>query len=109
MIWHTLIEKREIAKRFGKPLKQYGFDGLDMFGRPLEVRAIKKNNRFRIGKDVHKILLDHQGNYIFVDEYGNSKIVPAYIVEKIINKGKWFKDRRYPHKFVQRDIIFPHK
>lgn len=104
--WHTLLERKAIKKYGGKPLIKYGYDGL-IRGRPVEVRAIKKDNRFRIQRNVHRELVRNGGTYIFVDAItGRSRRIRAKQVSKLIGGGKWFKDRKYPHKFVRKRQIF---
>src|SRR3972149_4795075 len=99
MIWHTLQEKRMIRRYGGNPLQKYGYDGL-INGRPVEVRAVRKDNRFRIQQNVHQVLVSRDGSYIFVNGAGNSKRVPAKKVSRQLGRGKWYRDRRYPHKFL---------
>ena len=84
---------------------QYSFDGV-IKGRPVEVRAVKKDHRFRIQQDVHRQLVANQGSYIFVNSAGRSKRVSARQVSARIGRGQWFKDRTYPHKFLMVDEVF---
>lgn len=104
MNWHTKLEKRIIRKYKGKPLSKYGYDGT-INGKPTEVRAVRKDHRFRIQKDVHKDLVNKKGSYLFVKGNKNKKL-SAKKVSKLIGKGKWYKDRSYPHKFVYSKDIF---
>lgn len=103
--WHTRLERKMIKKYGGKPLKKYGFDG-KLWGRPVEVRSIRKDNRFRIQKDVHRSLVRGGGCYIFVDKRGRSRKVSAKSVSRRIGRGKWYKDRKYPHKFLRKKQVF---
>lgn len=81
-----------------------GTDG-KLRGRPVEVRSHRKDRRYRIQKDVHKKLVREKGYYIFCD--GNkSKVVTAKKVSKKLGRGKWFKDRSYPHKFLKVNTVF---
>lgn len=105
MSWHTRIEKKAIKKFGGKPLEKYGFDG-KIRGRPVEVRAVRKDDRFRIQRNVHKLLVAERGSYIFVDDDGSSKRIPAKEVSEMIGRKKWFEDRSYPHKFISKKQIF---
>ena len=66
MKWHTRQERKVIKKYGGIPLQQYGPDG-EIKGRPVEVRAVRTDDRFRIQQDVHKELLARHGSYIFCD------------------------------------------
>ncbi len=103
-IWHTRREKNTIKSLGGKPLTKFGTDG-ELNGRPVEHRTARKDKRFRIGKKTHKKLVRKDGNYIF--EYkGRTKVVPAKRVSKLIGRGKWLKDRGYPHKFVKVRQVF---
>jgi len=105
MIWHAREEREVIKKHGGKPLTKYGYDGI-INGRPVEVRSIKKDDRYRIQKDVHKHLVRNDGAYIFVNERGASKRVPAKVVSEKIGAGKWYKDRNYPHKFIKKGEVW---
>ena len=99
MNWHTRQERRVIKKHGGTPLIKYGYDGL-IRNRPVEVRAVQKDNRFRIQKNVHKNLVRQNGSYIFCDKK-SSKRVSAKQVSELIGRGRWYKDRNYPHKFLK--------
>ena len=99
MKWHTAQERRVIKKHGGQPLVKLGTDGT-LRGRPVEVRSVKKDNRYRIQKDTHQELVRKKGNYIFCAPGRPSKVVPASRVSKLLGSGAWFKDRKYPHKFV---------
>jgi len=104
MIWHTAQEKSVIRNRGGKPLKKSGYDGT-LKGKPVEVRSVRKDSRYRIQKNVHRELVKKGGSYLFCK--GNrSKKVSAKAVSKKLGRGKWFKDRKYPHKFLKVDEVF---
>lgn len=98
--WHTREERKLIKKFGGKPLVKFGTDGR-IGNRPVEVRSARKDNRFRIQKDVHKKLVRKNGSYIFKAKGKRPKKVSAKRVSKLIGSGKWYKDRKYPHKFVK--------
>lgn len=82
-----------------------GTDGV-LNGRPVEVRSVRKDNRYRIQKDTHRELVKHRGSYLFVNGRGQSKVVPAARVSKLIGFGKWLKDRVYPHKFLKTKQVW---
>lgn len=103
--WHTRQERDVIKKHGGTPLIKYGTDGT-INGRPVEVRSVRKDDRYRIQKNVHRSLVKAQGSYIFVDKRGRSKKVTAKTVSEKLGGGKWFKDRKYPHKFLKKKDIF---
>ena len=105
MNWHTRQERRMIRRHGGKPLQKYGYDGL-IRGRPVEVRAVRKDRRFRIQQNVHQVLLARQGSYIFVNQQGRSRRVAAKKVSQKLGRGRWFKDRNYPHKFLYVRQVF---
>ncbi len=105
MLWHTRIEQKVIKKYGGKPLVKQGYDGM-LKGKPVEVRAVKKDNRYRIQQDVHRHLIANDGKYIFVNKHGQSKMIPAKAVSRKLDNGKWFKDRKYPHKFLGVEDVF---
>ena len=83
---------------------KHGYDG-EINGRPVEVRSARRDDRYRIQKNVHKELIRKHGSYIFVKN-GRSVRVPAREVSDNIGRGKWFKDRKYPHKFLDVKKIF---
>lgn len=103
--WHTRQERRVILRHGGRPLVKSGTDGT-LNGRPVEVRSVRKDDRYRIQKDTHQTLVRRRGAYIFVNPRGHSKVVPASRVSKLIGFGKWFKDRVYPHKFLKTEQIW---
>lgn len=105
MNWHTRQERRIIKKHGGTPLIKYGYDG-KVNGKPVEVRSVSKDHRYRIQQDVHKTLIKKNGSYIFVNSCGSSKKVSATKVSKLLGRGKWFKDRTYPHKFLNVGEVF---
>lgn len=102
--FHTRNEKRIIRKKGGVALTKYGYDGV-INGVPVEVRECRDGDRFRIQKNVHRELVRNDGDYIFVN-HGRTKTVPAKEVSEMIGRGKWFKDRNYPHKFVKKKQVF---
>ena len=104
MKWHTKQERNIIRKYGGIPLVKYGYDGT-IKGKPVEVRAVRKDKRFRIQKDVHNVLVKRNGSYIFISK-GRSRKISAKKVSKKLSRGKWFKDRRYPHKFLKVKQVF---
>lgn len=103
--WHTRVEKRVIRQNGGVPLQKYGYDGR-LNGRPVEVRAVRRDNRYRIQKNVHAQLVRQKGCYIFVDKRGQQKRVSAKDLSKKMGRGNWFKDRQYPHRFVTTKQVF---
>ena len=104
-MWHTRLERKIIKKYGGEPLIKYGYDGL-INNKPVEVRAVKKDDRFRIQKNVHKELIRKKGGYIFINENGESRRRSAKDVSRKLGGGKWYKDRKYPHKFLDVDEVF---
>ena len=102
--WHTNQERRVIKRFGGKPLQKYGYDGM-LHGKPVEVRSVRKDNRYRIQKNVHQVLVRKKGSYIFCDN-GRTKRVSANKVSKLLSNSKWFKDRKYPHKFLTVNKVF---
>ena len=102
--WHTKRE-RELLTKFGcKVSKGYGYDG-EYKGKPVEVRSQRKDKRFRIQKDTHRELVKKDGYYIFDSPNQDPVMVKARDVDKMLPKGDWYKDRRYPHKFLtEKDI-----
>lgn len=104
MNWHSREERRVIRKHGGTPLTKYGTDG-KLRGKPCEVRSARKDKRYRIQKNVHENLVNKGGSYIFV-KGGKSKVVSAKRVSKKLGRGKWYKDRKYPHKFLPVNRVF---
>ena len=106
MKWRARSEKRLIRKYGGRhdPDRNKG-DGY-IRDRVVEVKEVRKDSRFRINKDNHEYMVRNNGAYIFADGNGHDRKVSAKQVSGIIGRGKWFKDRSYPHKFVKRNEIF---
>jgi len=104
MNWHTSQERRVIRKHGGKPLIKFGYDGR-LRGKPCEVRSARRDKRYRIQKNVHENLVSKNGYYIFV-KHGKSKVMKASKVSKKIGRGRWYRDRRYPHKFLKVSNVF---
>jgi hypothetical protein len=105
--WHTKLE-RELIRRFGgEPTKSYGADGM-IDGEPVEVRAAKKDDRFRLNRETHAELVDGDGSYIFDDITDDLPAVEveADEVDEMIDEGDWFSDRGYEHKFLSVDDVF---
>lgn len=106
MRWDTKIEKKLIKMLGGTPRQSYGHDGI-IRGRPVEVRSVKKDDRFRIQKDVHKHLVKNEGSYIFCDANTmRVKKILAKKVSKLLSRDPWLKDRKYPHKFLKKKEVF---
>ena len=53
MNWHTKQERRIVKKKGGTALIKYGYDG-KLNGKPVEVRSVRKDSRYRIQKNTHK-------------------------------------------------------
>lgn len=104
MKWHSKQEIQMIRRYGGTPMQKYGYDGM-LNGKPVEVRSVRTDNRYRIQKDVHNNLIENNGSYIFVND-GRSKRMSARRVSQKIGRGKWYKDRRYPHKFLMVEDVF---
>lgn len=105
--WHIEAEKRLLKEFGGTWDKSYGVDG-EIGGKPVEVRVAKKDDRFRLGREVHEQLVREGGSYIFDDLNDNKppKQVSVDRVSDIMGSGKWLKDREYPHRFVETEEIF---
>jgi hypothetical protein len=106
--WHTEMEKRLIEARGGEWHQQYGVDGELADGSPVEVRVADEDNRFRLGKDVHRELVSKEGSYIF-DVKGDgqpAREVPASEVSDMLGRGNWFDDRGYKRRFLDTGEIF---
>lgn len=103
--WHTELERRLIEHLGGDWQRGYGADGT-LNGAPVEVRAARESDKFRIGKDVHEELVAEDGHYIFHDDEMGTAVVDADRVADLMGSGDWLKDRDYPHKFVTNDEIF---
>ena len=101
--WHTKKEKAIISNRGGEVHQGYGYDGT-IDGRPVEVRCVKRDSRYRIQEDVHKDLLKRDGSYLFNDGHKTTKLSAREVDEKL-GDGKWYRDRDYPHKFLNADEV----
>jgi len=106
--WHTKLEKELIGEFGGEPRESFGPDGTMPDGDPVEVRAAKKEDRFRLNRDTHQELLDEGGSYIFDDVTDNKppEQVSADRVDDLLGSGEWFSDRGYEHRFLDVDSIF---
>lgn len=105
--WYTEAEKRLLEEFGGEWEQGIGVDG-EIDGRPAEVRVAREDDRFRIGKDVHRELVEDDGVYVF-DKLGDglpAKQVPADDVQDMTDGDPWLEDRDYPHRFVDVDDIF---
>ena len=100
MRWDTSKEQRLIREFGGTPLRKTGTDGTIYNGKPVEVRAVRKDHRFRIQKDTHAELKRRHGFYIFAAPGRSSLLYRAADVDKMLPAGRWYKDRGYPHKFL---------
>ena len=105
MNWKKRKERRMIRRHGGKPLQKYGYDGL-INNKPVEVRSVRHDNRYRIQKNVHNVLVNRGGCYIFVNRQGRSRRGAAKKVSQKLGRGRWFKDRNYPHKFLYVRQVF---
>lgn len=103
--WHTRAERKLVRKFHGKPKVSYGTDG-KIGNKEVEVRCVRKDNRFRIQKNVHQRLVRKDGYYIFDAPNQKAKKVSAKRVSKMLPRGKWYKDRKYPHKFVTKKQVW---
>ena len=101
---HTAQERAIILRYGGTPLRRYGYDGL-LRGRPVEVRSARRDDRFRIQENVHRTLVRRRGSYIFLND-GRSRRLPAAEVSRLLGRGPWFRDRRYPHRFLRARQVF---
>ena len=99
--WHTRQERSLIRRFGGKPLRKYGTDGI-LNGKPVEVKSQRRDKRFRIQKNVHETLVRKGGSYIFACPGHKAKKMSAKAVSRKLGNGSWYKDRKYPHKFLNR-------
>jgi len=74
----------------------------------VEVRAAKKDDRFRLNRDTHEELVDEGGSYIFDDVNDNQppREVEADRVDDMLGGGSWHSDRGYEHQFLDVDDVF---
>lgn len=103
--WQGKQEDRAIRRHGGNPNKRMGADG-SRNGRPLEVKSVKTDDRYRINQEAHRRMIRQDGTYIFINENGKSREVPARAVSTMMGRGPWYKDRDYPHKFVDEEQVF---
>ena len=100
---HTEEGRRVIRRHGGTPMQKYGTDGT-LRGRPVEVRSIRKDDRYRIQQDVHRNLVRNNGSYIFVND-GRSRVMLAEDVSRLLGRGPWYRGRKYPHKFLDEGDV----
>lgn len=103
--WHTKRERELLTEFNCKVSKGYGYDG-EYRGKPVEVRSQRKDKRFRIQKDTHEDLVKKDGYYIFDSPGHDPVMVKARDVDKKLPEGDWYKDRKYPHKYVTEEDIW---
>lgn len=104
-IWHTRNE-HAIIEALGATRNGAGADGTMPDGTPFEVRELRIATKFRIQKDTHKYLVRKGGFYVF--KHGPKiKILDAKEVSKLIGYRRWWTDRTYPYKFLERTKVFP--
>jgi hypothetical protein len=105
--WHTKLEKELIQDFGGTPTESFGPDGTMPDGDPVEVRAAKTEDRFRLNHDTHDELLEEDGTYIFDDVTDGlpPQEVSADAVDDHLGDD-WHSDRGYEHQFVDVDEIF---
>jgi hypothetical protein len=104
--WHTDLEKELIEQFGGEPTESFGADGT-LDGDPVEVRAAKESDRFRLNQDTHETLVEGDGTYIFDDVSDGlpPRQVSAERVDGLLDED-WHSDRGYMHQFVDVDDIF---
>ena len=103
--WHTNLERKMIIAFGGTPMRKYGYDG-EIRGRPVEVRAVRRDKRFRLQLDVHRKLVREGGSYIFCAPGERAKKITARKVSGILGPVPWVNDRKYPHLFLKKDQEF---
>jgi len=99
------LEKELIEEFGGTPTESYGPDGV-LDGDPVEVRAAKKEDRFRVNCGTHDTLLEEGGSYIFDDVSDNQP--PTEVQASGIDDDltDCFSDRGYEHAFLDVDNVF---
>jgi hypothetical protein len=78
--------------------------------RPMEVKYVGKDFRFRVGKRDHLRMMAEGGIYIFVDEYGHQVKMSAAQANSLLRYG-WLSDKRennqnYEHSFIFKSDVF---
>lgn len=106
MRYDTKREQQLIYLFGGKPARKWGTDGTIYNNKPVEVRITRKDNRLRIGQRVHLELLRKNGFYIFDTPDHNPLLFTAAQVDEMLPPGRWYQDRKYPHKFIRVDQIW---
>jgi len=103
--WYKKREIKNIKDKGGKPTRSIGYDGRHN-GKPVEAKSQRRDTRFRIGEKTHKQLIREKGHYIFDSPGHRPKRISAKRVSKMLPRGKWYKDRTYPHKFVTKNDVW---
>ena len=85
--WHHKQERRVIKRHDGKPDATQGRDG-KLRGKPVEVKTVRKDTRYRIGESAHKKLVRNNGTYLFVYRNGQSKKISAKQVSEKLGRGR---------------------
>ena len=105
--WNTKLGKQLSREVGGNPTESFGPDGTMPDGDPVEVRAAKTEDRFRLNHDTHDELLEEDGTYIFDDV--NDGLPPREVSADAVDgllEDDWHSDRGYEHQFVEVDEIF---
>lgn len=102
--WIIKAERRAVAAVGGNQNKRRGADG-QRRGRPVEVKAQRRDNRHRIGKKAHARMIRENGTYILIGRNGHRDTVPASEVSRAMGPGNWYNDKRegganYKHRFI---------
>ena len=99
--WHTKLEKELIQDFGGTPTESFGPDGTMPDGDPVEVRAAKTEDRFRLNHDTHDALLEEGGTYIFDDVNDNQppQAGSADLVHGLL-QSSWPPARGASHPFA---------
>jgi len=105
--WFLKVQQSVVRNAGGTPnLRSKGADGTDWLGRPVEVKSIKQDSRFRINQRDHKQMVREGGTYVFVNaKTGQRTTLTAAQVSATLGRGGWYQDRTYSHRFITRQQV----
>ena len=111
---HALDVERSAVEAAGGTSNRVlnGPDGVSggFLKKPIEVKYVGKDFRFRVGKRDHLRMLREGGIYIFVDESGRQVKMSAAQANSLLRYG-WLSDKRdnnqnYEHSFIFKSDVF---
>ncbi|MGE5548871.1 MAG: hypothetical protein ACM3RR_00065 [Bacillota bacterium] len=107
MIWYKDSEKRAARAVGGQPSHSIGPDGYKG-SKPIEVKSRREDDRFRIGRDNHREMVNEHGTYVFNDN-GRRETFTAGQVDRQLKREdrEWYDDRREGGQNYKHTFLYP--